>query len=103
MFRLADTVQTDWLLIFKTADNEFKAHPLALVYLWKARSRMIKEVDRHCVPWRGIRAEMKITCASAEAKLAGFIKGSLFHLARCSEGLEFGVRCCYYEESWNVK
>lgn len=90
MFRLADTVQTDWLLIFKTADNEFKAHPLALAYLWKARSWMIKEVDRHCVPWRGIRAEMKITCASAEAKLAGFIKVSLFPRA-VLRGI--GIRC----------
>lgn len=76
LFRLPDTVQTDWLLIFKTADNEFKAHLLARAYLWKAQSRMIKEVDRHCVPWPGIIAEMKITCGSAEAKLAGFIKGS---------------------------
>lgn len=75
-FRLPGTVQTDWLLIFKTADNEFKAHPLARAYLWKAQPGMIKEGDRHCVPWPGIIAEMKITCGCAEAKLAGFIKGS---------------------------
>ena len=75
------SVQTDWLLVIKTADNEFKAYPLAPAYLWKARAKIIKEVDRHCVPWRGIRVEMKITCGSAEAKLAGFIKGSLFRFA----------------------
>lgn len=33
---LPDTSQTDWLLIFKTADNEFKARPLALAYLWRS-------------------------------------------------------------------
>lgn len=33
LLSLPDTSQTDWLLIFKTADNEFKARPLALAYL----------------------------------------------------------------------
>lgn len=62
--RLPDTSQTDWLLIFKTADNEFKARPLALAYLWKAQSQTMKEADSRCVPWQGIIEEMKITCGS---------------------------------------
>lgn len=64
LWSLPDTSQTDWLLIFKTADNEFKARPLALAYLWKAQSLTMKEADRHYVPWQDIIAEMKITCGS---------------------------------------
>jgi len=64
---LLDTSQTDWLLIFKTADNEFKAQPLALAYLWKAQSQTMKEADRHDAPWQDILVEMKITCACVRA------------------------------------
>lgn len=92
--RLPDTAQTDWLLIFKTVDNEFEAHPLALAYLWKAQSQMIKEAEGDCSPWPGIIAEMKITCGSGEGKLAAFIKDCLFCIPRCSVELKFGLLPC---------
>ena len=60
---LPDTSQTDWLLIFMTADNEFKARPLALAYLWKAQSQTMKEADSDYAPWQDIIAEMKTTRA----------------------------------------